>query len=113
MPLFRTWVGAHQPPGATLPAPHATNVLPDLANAMKNNPNLKVMLHAGYYDLATPYFQGVYEMQHLPMAASLQQNIEYQFYESGHMVYAHEASLKTLHDSAAAFIRRTDNLKAH
>ena len=113
VPLFRTWVGAHQPPGATLPAPHATNVLPDLANAMKNNPNLKVMLHAGYYDLATPYFQGVYEMQHLPMAASLQQNIEYQFYESGHMVYAHEASLKTLHDSSAAFIRRTDNLKAH
>jgi carboxypeptidase C (cathepsin A) len=111
VPLFRTWVGTHQPPGATFPAAHATNVMPDLANAMKNNPNLKVMLHAGYYDLATPYFQGIYEMQHLPMPAGLQQNIEYQFYESGHMVYAHEASLKTLHDSVAAFIRRTDNVK--
>jgi carboxypeptidase C (cathepsin A) len=111
VPLFRTWLGAHQPPGANFAAPHATNVLPDLANAMKNNPNLKVMLHAGYYDLATPYFQGVYEMQHLPMPASLQQNIEYQFYESGHMVYAHEPALKTLHDSVAGFIRRTDNVK--
>jgi carboxypeptidase C (cathepsin A) len=113
LPLYRTWIGAHQPPGATMPAAHATNVLPDLANAMKNNPDLKVMLHAGYYDLATPYYQGVYEMQHLPVAANLLKNIEYQFYESGHMVYAHEAALKTLHDSVAAFIRRTDNVKRH
>jgi carboxypeptidase C (cathepsin A) len=107
IPLYRTWIGAHQPPGASLPAPHATNVLPDLANAMKQDPNLRVQLHAGYYDLATPYFQGVYEMRHLPIPAGLQQNIEYQFYESGHMVYAHEPSLRQLHDSTAAFIRRT------
>jgi hypothetical protein len=31
------------------------------------------------------------------------------FYESGHMVYAHEAALKELHDNVAAFIRSTDN----
>jgi len=68
------------------------------------------MLNAGYYDLATPYFEGVYEMRHLPIPASLQKNIEYQFYESGHMVYAHEASLKSLHDSVADFIQRTDNI---
>ena len=83
------------------------NVMADLASAMKYNPNLKVLLNAGYYDLATPYFQGVYEMQHLPMAVSLQKNIEYQFYESGHMVYANEASLRLLHDTVADFIRRT------
>ncbi|MBS0395660.1 MAG: peptidase S10 [Proteobacteria bacterium] len=110
LPLFRTWQGAHQPPGSSFPAGHATNVMPDLANAMKQDPNLHVMLHAGYYDLATPYFQGVYEMRHLPIPAELQKNIEYQFYESGHMVYAHEPSLKLLHDSVAAFIRRTDHL---
>jgi carboxypeptidase C (cathepsin A) len=109
IPLYLTWNGAHQPPGAQRPVPHATNVMPDLANAIKNNPNLKVMLNGGYYDLATPYFQGIYEMQHLPMATSLQKNIEYQFYESGHMVYANDASLKTLHDSVAAFIRKTQN----
>ena len=45
-------------------------------------------------------------MQHLPMAASLQKKTSYQFYESGHMVYAHEASLKTLHDSVAGFIHQ-------
>jgi len=105
--LFRTWVGAHQPPGANFAAPHATNVMPDLANAMKNDPNLKVMLNAGYYDLATPYFQGVYEMQHLPIPAELQKNIEYSFYDSGHMVYANEPSAKKLHDAVTAFIRKT------
>ena len=32
-------------------------------------------------------------------------------YESGHMVYAHTASLKALHDNVAAFILKTANLK--
>jgi carboxypeptidase C (cathepsin A) len=81
--------------------------MPDLANAMKTNPTLKVQVHAGYFDLATPFYQGVYEMQHLPMPTSLQSNIEYQFYDSGHMVYAKDSSLQQLHDSVAAFIRRT------
>ena len=39
-------------------------------------------------------------------------NIEFKFYESGHMVYAHEASLKALHDNVAAFILKTENSKA-
>jgi carboxypeptidase C (cathepsin A) len=108
--IWKTWNFLHQPPGAPGPLMQSTNVMPDLAAAMKTNPNLKVMLNAGYYDLATPYFQGVYEMQHLPIPASLQKNIEYKFYESGHMVYAHEASAKALHDNVADFIRRTDNI---
>jgi len=106
------WEFAHQQPGQNRAgaARQATNVLPDLANAMKLNPNLKVQLNAGYFDLATPFFQGVYELRHLPMPQSLQKNIEYRFYESGHMVYAKEASLKQLHDNVAEFIRKTSNL---
>jgi len=109
--IWRTWNFLHQAPGAPLPLPQATNVMPDLAIAMKYNPDLKVMLNAGYFDIATPFFEGVYEMQHLPIPAKLQNNIEIQFYESGHMVYAHEASLKSLHDNVAAFILKTDNAK--
>ncbi|HEY8714244.1 MAG TPA: hypothetical protein VIM00_02640 [Candidatus Acidoferrum sp.] len=109
--IWRTWNFLHQAPGAPLPLPQATNVMPDLAIAMKYNPDLKVMLNAGYFDIATPFFEGVYEMQHLPIPATLQKNIEIQFYESGHMVYAHEASLKSLHDNVAAFILKTDNSK--
>jgi len=107
---FRTWNFAHQLPGQTgapLSARQAANVMPDLADAMKRDPNLKVQLNAGYFDLATPFFQGVYEMQHLPIPQSLVGNIEYRFYDSGHMVYAKESSLRQLHDNVADFIHRT------
>jgi len=107
--LWKNWDYLHQPPGASTPAPQAANVIPDLSAAMKYNPNLKIMLNAGYFDLATPYYEGVYEMRHLQIPRELQGNIELQFYESGHMVYAHEAALKALHDNVADFIRRTDN----
>jgi len=110
--IWKTWNFQHQSPGAPLPLQQSANVMTDLSAALKYNPELKVMLNAGYYDLATPFFEGIYEMQHLPIPVSLQKNIEYKFYESGHMVYAHEASLKALHDNVADFIRRTDNLSS-
>ena len=112
IPTFRTWNFQHQQPGQSQPgsARQGSNVMPDLANAMKINPNLKIQLNAGYFDLATPFYQGVYEMHHLPMPLSLQANIEYKFYDSGHMVYAKDSSLKLLHDSVAGFIKRTSNL---
>jgi carboxypeptidase C (cathepsin A) len=111
--VFRTWNFAHQQPGQNEPpfSPRqGTNVLPDLAHAMKLNPNLKVQVNAGYFDLATPFYQGVYEMHHLPIPQSLQANIEFRFYESGHMVYAKDESLRQLHDNVADFIRRTSNI---
>lgn len=83
------------------------NVMPDLARAMTYNPHLRVMLNMGYYDLGTPYFEGIYEMHHLPMDPALQKNISYAFYESGHMVYLHIPSLKKLHDNVAKFITET------
>jgi carboxypeptidase C (cathepsin A) len=108
---YGSWNFSHQQPGASQAGSgrQGGNVMPDLANAMKINPNLKVQLNAGYFDLATPFYQGIYEMHHLPMPLSLQSNIEYKFYESGHMVYAKDASLKMLHDNVAGFIRRTSH----
>jgi len=107
---FRTWNFQHVLPGQPqqpLSSRQGTNVMPDLASAMKLNPSLKVQLNAGYFDLATPFYQGIYEMHHLPMPANLQSNIEYRFYDSGHMVYAKDESLKLLHENVAGFIRRT------
>ena len=34
----------------------------------------------------------------------------FKFYESGHMVYNHEPSLKAIHENVAEFIRSSDNL---
>jgi carboxypeptidase C (cathepsin A) len=106
------WNFAHRPPGSRQELNQQVNVMPDLGAAMKLNPNLKILVNGGYFDLVTPFFEGVYEMRHLPIPAALQKNIDFKFYESGHMVYAHEASLKALHDNVAEFIRRTNNLAA-
>jgi len=83
------------------------NVSNDLAEALKINPRLHVMVNGGYYDLATPFFAAQYEDKHLPISASLAKNIEYDWYESGHMVYVRNESLKQLHDRVAAFIKST------
>jgi carboxypeptidase C (cathepsin A) len=106
---FGTWNFQHKQPGQQQAGTsrQGSNVMPDLANAMKINPNLKVQFNGGYFDLATPFYQGVYEMHHLPIPSNLQANIEYKFYDSGHMVYAKDSSLKSLHDNVAGFIRRT------
>jgi len=102
---------SHKAPGSHEALQQSTNVMPDLAMAMKTDPDLKVMLNGGYYDLATPFYAAEYEMHHLPIPDSLQQNISYHWYPSGHMVYAHEPSLKKLHDNVARFIESTDNVK--
>jgi carboxypeptidase C (cathepsin A) len=85
--------------------PFGLDVAGDLADAMKKNPRMKVMLNGGYYDLATPFFAAMYEEKHLPIPPSLTRNIEYDWYESGHMVYVREESAKQLHDRVAAFIK--------
>jgi carboxypeptidase C (cathepsin A) len=87
--------------------PISLNVANDLAEAMKTNPRLRVMVNGGYYDLATPFFAAQYEEKHLPIPQSLAKNIEYDWYESGHMVYVRDESLKQLHDRVAAFIKST------
>lgn len=80
------------------------NVMGDLANTMKKNPYVQVLLTAGYYDLATPYFEGVYELQQLPIPKKLGKNIHFAFYESGHMIYLHMPSLEKLHNDVKKFI---------
>ena len=69
------------------------NVAPDIAQAMTENPHLKVLLAGGYYDFATPYFGADYTFRHLGVAPAIARNITYRFYQSGHMVYLNPPSL--------------------
>jgi carboxypeptidase C (cathepsin A) len=105
-----TWDFRHQQPNGP-PVEQlfggATNVMPDLAFGMKSNPRMKVMLAGGYFDVATPFFEGMYEMHHLPIPVKLQANISYHYYQSGHMVYVNEGVLKQFHGDVAEFIRGT------
>jgi len=85
------------------------NVGDDLAEAMKTNPRLKVMVNDGYYDLATPFFAAEYDEEHLPIPSALTKNIEYDWYEAGHMAYVRDECRKQLHDRVAAFIKSADS----
>ena len=111
IPIYGKWDYKHQPPGADKPLIMLPNVLPDLASAMKQNPTLKVMVNGGYFDVSTPYFEGVMELRHLPVPQALRSNIEYHYYQSGHMVYVHPPTLVELHANVADFIRRTSGVR--
>ncbi len=108
-----TWDMRHQSPGG--PAANfqwgGTNVLHDLAVTMKLNPKMKVMVSGGYYDLATPFFEGMFEMHHLPIPEKLQANISYHYYPAGHMIYVNESALKQFKADVAAFINETKSGK--
>jgi carboxypeptidase C (cathepsin A) len=111
--ILDKWDFSHEPPDSPDSGPpniQSSNVMLDLARAMKFDPLLKVQLNSGYFDLLTPYFQGKYEMRHLTIPAELRANIEYHCYRSGHMVYVAPDALAQLHDNVADFILRTDNL---
>jgi carboxypeptidase C (cathepsin A) len=107
--LLGKWDFWHEPPGQSDRVQQWPNVMPDLANAMKYNPGLKIMLNAGYFDLATPFMDGWYEMHQLQIPPKLQANISYDYYRSGHMAYVEPPALKRLHDNIAAFIVATDH----
>jgi carboxypeptidase C (cathepsin A) len=108
-----TWDLRHHAPGGppAVDQETGTNVMPDLAYRMKMNPKMKVMLAGGYFDLATPYFEGMYEMHHLQIPQALHANISYHYYEAGHMIYVKEDVLKQFHADVAAFIKSTENGK--
>ncbi len=99
------WNLHHKAPGQEGSWDTFTNVMPDLAYTLKVNPRMHVLLMGGYFDLGTLYYGAVYEMKHLPIPASLQNNIEYKFFPTGHMVYVNEQALHDLHDRTAAFIQ--------
>lgn len=105
--IAAAWNWLHTPPGQSGPAYIATNVMPDLAAEMTENPRLKVLINAGYFDLDTPYYTTVYQMRQLPIPRTLQKNIEYRFYQTGHMIYMTPGSLAQLHDNIARFVRES------
>jgi carboxypeptidase C (cathepsin A) len=80
------------------------NVAETLREAMSKNPALKVIVANGYYDLATPYFATEYTFNHLELDPTLRDNIAMTYYEAGHMMYIHEASLTQLAEDLRSFV---------
>jgi len=80
------------------------NVAETLRSAMTQNPFLHVYVAKGYYDLATPFFAADYTLDHLGLDASLRGHLTGGYYEAGHMMYVHKASLAKLKQDLTAFL---------
>jgi carboxypeptidase C (cathepsin A) len=104
---WRTWDFKHRVPGLPFPSPALTNTGVDLAHALISNPNLRVIVLNGYFDLATPFFATEYMVSHLGLEKSLQSHIEMKYYPAGHMMYVDEGSLKAMKTDVADFVART------
>ena len=93
-PKHRMWWGE------TLEVPYAAG---DLAEAMRENPGLRVLSANGYFDLATPFFSTEYDLAHLGLEPSLRSHVEITHYASGHMIYLDDAALHELKRDLARF----------
>ncbi len=70
-----------------------------LRNALTKNPYMKVMVAAGYFDLATPYHAIEYTFSHMGLNPEMHKRISWQYYQSGHMLYIDsDAHAKLKHD---------------
>ncbi len=80
-------------------------VVETLRAAMVANPHLRIYVANGYFDLATPYFATEHTFHHLGLPAELEGNVTMGYYEAGHMMYVHPASLEKLGKELTAFVR--------
>ncbi|MFC1529611.1 S10 family peptidase [Gemmatimonadota bacterium] len=83
----------------------SVNVGEMLRSAMTQNEYLKVMITEGYYDAACDYFTAEYVFSHLDLTGHLKDRIHFDYYESGHMMYAHIPSLAKMKTDLENFIR--------
>lgn len=77
----------------------------DLRAAMAQNPYLKTMIQAGYYDGGTDYFSAKYTMWHIDRSGQLKDRFRIHFYRSGHMMYLRDEDLATSNDHIREFIQ--------
>jgi len=75
-----------------------------LRSAFAKNPDMKLFVANGYYDLATPYFATAYTLSHMGLDEAQRARVSTAYYEAGHMMYIHEGELARLKQDVAKFI---------
>jgi carboxypeptidase C (cathepsin A) len=78
-----------------------------LRSAFAKNPDMRLFVASGYYDLATPYFATEYTLSHMALDPDQRRRISTAEYEAGHMMYIHEGELARLKRDVEAFIRKS------
>ena len=80
------------------------DVATSLKEAMSKNPYLKIWVCCGYYDLATPYFAAQSVVRSMNLDPAIRDNIQFTFYESGHMLYIERGAREKLKDDLGRFL---------
>lgn len=76
-----------------------------LRAAMSQNPDLKVLVANGYYDLATPFAATKYTFARMQIDPMLRNNVTMTYYAGGHMMYIDRAAHRKLREDVVKFIR--------
>lgn len=74
---------------------------------MSQNPSMKLWVAAGYYDLAIPFSVTEYALRQMFFDPVLSANVSVTYYESGHMIYNSEPSLKKFKSDFETFLNNT------
>ena len=81
---------------------------PDVSGALRaafaKNPDMKLFVASGHYDLATPYFATKYTLDHLGLEPEERARVTTREYEAGHMMYVDTGELQKLHGDVSAFL---------
>ncbi|NNK18928.1 MAG: carboxypeptidase [Maribacter sp.] len=85
----------------------AINTGIDMAEAMSRDPNMKVLILNGIYDIATVFYGVEHSINHLGLTKEIKDNIIMEYYEAGHMMYTHQPSLEKFKKDVANFIKET------
>ena len=80
-----------------------------MTSAMKRNPNLKILILNGYYDIATVFYGVEYSINHMGLDSELKKNIIMKYYEAGHMMYTHKPSMQKFKKDVDEFLDQTSN----
>jgi carboxypeptidase C (cathepsin A) len=85
----------------------AINTGIDMARTLTRDPNMKVLVLNGIYDIATVFYGIEYSINHLGLPKNIKDNIIMEYYEAGHMMYTHQPSLEKFKKDVAGFIKNT------
>ena len=73
-----------------------------LANAMRRNEKMKVLVANGYYDLITPFFDAEFTFSRNGIPSD---RVSLTYYEGGHMMYNHQPSFEKLARDIREFLK--------
>jgi carboxypeptidase C (cathepsin A) len=85
----------------------SVTTLPDMENALSKDPNVKILIMNGYYDLATVFYGVEHSIAHLNIPKSASDRIIMTYYEAGHMMYTDLPSAKLFREDLKDFIQDT------